>query len=245
MKLPGHIRAAASLASLILFQNGCARWSSTPTAASEWRVPAFADAVILDGVLNDGCYARTTPIENFVIASEPGRRPAPTRAWLLWNERQLVFAFDCDDSDIVASPPTANERDVDPQDRVELFLWSGREADAYYCIEVSASGAAHDYSARFYRRFDDTWSPRGWQSAVKLRPGGYRVEAAISREALAAAGLSLSSGEHWRVGLFRADFSHARPDTPDWITWIEPGTPKPDFHVAGAFREVVLGATRR
>jgi hypothetical protein len=56
---------------------------------------------------------------------------------------------------------------------VELFLWSGRETDAYFCLEIAAAGAVHDDEAKFYRRFDDAWRAGGWGYAVKPRPGGY------------------------------------------------------------------------
>ena len=185
-------------------------------------------------------YRRAPLVNQFVVAGHPGRRPAATSAWLFWSEERLVFAFECDDPTLVASRPTLREADVDPQDRVELFLWSGREADAYYCLEIAAAGAVHDYAARFYRRFDDTWSPHGWQYAVKPRPGGYRVEAALSRAALEAMGFPVRAGGRIRAGLFRADFAPDRPDAPDWITWVDARTPHPDFHVAAAFGTLVF-----
>ncbi len=198
-------------------------------------VPFLTSPIKVDGELDEACYRQPALVSEFVIAGEPKRKPARTQAWLFWNHEQFIFAFECDDDHIVSSPPSVSERDVDPQDRVELFLWSGREADPYYCIEISARDAVHDYSARFYRKFDDSWSPTRWQHAVKFRPGGYQVEAALSREALEQLGFFLHPNERWKAGLFRADFSPDRPETPDWITWVDARTPQPDFHVAGAF----------
>src|SRR5262249_6903697 len=135
-----------------------------------------------------------------------------------------------------------NEHDVDDQDRVELFFGSGREADAYGCLEISPSGAVHDYRAHFYRRFEDAWAPAGWSHAVTRTSKGYQVEATVPRAALEEFGLRLERGARWRVGLFRADFSIKNGRvTPTWITWVDPHTPEPDFHVAGAFGEIVLG----
>lgn len=220
--------------------SGCQPRPMDPASHIQTSVPFLTTSIIVDGELDEACYRQPALVSEFVIAGEPERKPARTQAWLFWDHEQFVFAFDCDEASLVASPASANEGDVDPQDRVELFLWSGHEADPYYCLEISAKNAVHDYSARFYRKFDDAWSPTRWQHAVKLRPGGYQVEAELSREALGKMGFSLRPGECWRAGLFRADFSPAHPDRPNWIAWIDPHTPQPDFHVAGAFGTLKL-----
>ena len=87
------------------------------------RVPAFGCQVTVDGVLNEPCYRRAALVTDFVIAGDAHRRAAATAAWLFWTDDRLVFALDCDDPTLVASPPSDDERDVDQQDRVELFLW--------------------------------------------------------------------------------------------------------------------------
>ncbi len=232
--------SAAELALLALALAGCAHWTEKDSTAAVLRVPFLDCPLTVDGYLDEPCYRRAPIVTNFVIAGDPGRRAAATSAWLFWTHERLVFAFDCDDTTLVASPPTATERDVDPQDRVELFLWSGREVDGYFCIEIAARGAVHDYKARFYRRFDDAWSPRDWKCAVKPRSGGYRVEAVLSQAALEAMGFHARAGARIRAGLFRADFAPGRPDSPDWITWVDARTPQPDFHVADAFGTLVF-----
>ena len=179
----------------------------------------------------------TAPLEK---AGALKTTPQATRAWLAWSADALCFAFDVRDAALVTKPASANERDVDPQDRVEIFLWSGRERDGYHCIEVSASGAVHDYAARFYRRFNDAWSPVGLRTAVRRTPRGYAVEGVIPRAAMEAMGFHLRPGETLRCGLFRADFRPGAPDAPAWITWVDARTPEPDFHVAAAFGEIIL-----
>ncbi len=173
------------------------------------------------------------------MAGTPGRAAPPTRAWIFWDADRLVFAFDVTDADLVAVPPSPNEHDVDRQDRVEVFLWTGRASDRYYCLEVGARGATHDYAARFYRQFDDGWSPAGWHHAVAPAPKGYQVEIELSREALEHMGLRLGAGERFRAGLFRADFRSGAAE-PTWICWVDAHTRQPDFHVAGAFGEILL-----
>lgn len=198
------------------------------------RVPPLAGAVTPDGSLDEPCYAANTPLTAFVDAADP-KAPVPaTRAWAFWSDDGLTVAFDCNDPSPAAAAPSGDEKDVDPQDRVELFLWSGKEGAPYYCVEIAAKGAIHDYKARFYRKFDDGWSPEGLVAKASAKKGGYAVEAFFPRRALEAMGFPLRPGSTWRAGLFRADFDRLG-GTPTWITWVDPRTEKPDFHVAGAF----------
>ena len=204
-------------------------------------VPHLPCSIDIDGRLDEPCYQRAAHVTHFVVASRPEDVAPHTQAWILWNADGIVFAFDAEDRDIRAKPPASNESDVDEQDRVELFLWSGRRDESYACVEIGARGAVHDYLARFYRQFDSSWSPAGWGHAGTETPAGYRVEALLSAAALEKLGVVLNVGTRWRLGLFRADFSAASPARPPtWVTWVDAGTPQADFHVAEAFGEMVL-----
>ncbi len=176
-------------------------------------------------------------------ATEPGHprdspnsiaEPPSTKAWLFWSEDFLYLAFDCIDSTPAIAPPTKNEKDVDGQDRVELFIWSGNPEDTYYCFEIAGEGALHDYSAQFYRKMDTGWSSiPEFDYQVLPNETGYTVEARIAKGALAKMGRSLAVGSQFRIGLFRADYDKLN-GTPTWITWIDYGG-KPDFHIEASF----------
>ena len=195
----------------------------------------------VDGVLDEARYAATPPLESFAVACNPGKPAPSTKAWLFWNDGGLEFAFECVESTPIAKAPSENEQDVDPQDRAELFLWSGDANGTYYCLEIAPLGAVHDYAARFYRKFDNSWSPAGWQCATTSDEHSYRVEASISRAALEQCGFALKPGGRIRAGLFRADFASWDPAVaPDWISWVDARTPQPDFHVAAAFGRLVF-----
>jgi hypothetical protein len=208
----------------------------------ELVIPLTASAVRVDARLDQPLYATPPLLDRFVVAGEPHRTPPATRAWLFWQPERLIFAFDCDDADVVAAPPSDNKKDVDFHDRGEVFLWSGRRDEPYYCLEIGARGALHDFRAHFYRRFDDTWSLAGLEFATALTPRGYSIAGAIPRAALARMGFRLEPGARWRIGLFRAEFSSrghtgcpADAGPPTWLTWVDAQTPQPDFHVAAAF----------
>lgn len=209
--------------------------------AAHIQVPHLACPIVIDGRLDEPCYQQAAHVTRFVVASRPRETPPPTEAWMFWNAEGIHVAFAAGDRDIRAKPPTSNESDVDEQDRVELFLWSGRRDDSYACVEIGARGAVHDYLAHFYRRFDSSWSPAGWKHAVAATQDGYRVEAVLPAAEFEKFGLEPRAGARWRLGLFRADFSTVSPARPPtWVTWVDAGTPQADFHVAEAFGEMVL-----
>jgi hypothetical protein len=222
----------------------CALWMTNKCHAADdppvLNVTQLSGEIHLDGKLDEACYKQPPTVADFVVAGAPASHPQPTRAWLFWQPERLVFAFEVVDQQIVAAGPSQQEHDVDAQDRVELFLWSGRKTDTYYCIEVGARGAVHDYAARFYREFDDAWAPAALQVAVTRTRSGYCVEAELPRAAVEAAGFALRAGEQLRGGLFRADFQPAQPDHPTWICWVDARGPKPDFHVAESFGTIRL-----
>ncbi len=197
-------------------------------------VPYHDGPIVVDGKLDEPFYQTIQPLTNFVDVADPTHPIPSTKAWVGWSNRRLMFAFDCVDATSASTKATENERDVDPQDRVELFLWSGNRDDDYYCIEIAARGAVHDYQARFYRKFDDRWKPIGLQYAVLEKEDGYCVEAILSDESMGAMALPLRVGSSFRAGLFRADFDRL-DGTPTWISWIDAQAKEPDFHIAESF----------
>jgi hypothetical protein len=217
-----------------------AAWLASMAPETRMTVPILTGPITLDGRLGEPCYRTVPPVELTRVAGNRRQVAPPTRAWLQWEPERLCFAFDVSDPEVVSAPASTDEHGVDDQDRVELFLWNGVEESAYGCIEISASGAVHDYQARLYRQFDDSWSGAARPSPVHRHAGGYTVEGAIPRSVLEALGLRLEPGARWRVGLFRADFIPARAERPVWITWVDAGGPNPDFHLPASFGEVEL-----
>lgn len=206
---------------------------SIPKGPPILSIPEVADRITIDGRLNEPCYRRLAPLTSFLAAGNPGATIPATKAWLFWSSKNLTFAFEVVDPTLAGAKPSSNERDVDGQDRVEIFIWSGKPQDPYYCIEMASLGAIHDYKARFYRKFDDSWSPAGWKCRVTTTKDGYVVEGSLSRAAMASMGQKLRASQSFRLGLFRADFSKLRGD-PTWITWVD-RKGEPDFHVADSF----------
>jgi hypothetical protein len=163
-------------------------------------------------------------------------RPAPLTIFrAVWNEEFFKFRFEVEDDDLVLDPHEDPGEAVLGSDRVELFFASTRDLSTpYYGAEMDPRGGVYDYEAIYHRKFDPTWSFPGLKFAGEFVEGGYEVEGTIPLAVLRE--LGCLSGDEMIAGVYRAEFSHG-PDgvVQDWISWIHPGTEKPDFHVPGSF----------
>lgn len=180
--------------------------------------------------------------------------PAPrTEFRALCDPEFLYFSFDIEDADIVAVGRFSDEADAVLEDRAEIYFSLDDRMGRYFCAEIDSLGRALDYSASHYRKFDRAWKLDGLTAAGLQRPGGYAVEARVPLASLEALGFPrLKPGTKIRWGMFRAEFSHDRsgktapaapsihnlgrktegpPPIENWISWVDPKTPEPDFHV--------------
>ena len=142
---------------------------------------------------------------------------------------------------MLAAEQWQDESTVDGEDRVELFF-AGAPVDRpgedgmerYYAIEVDPKGRVHDYSIAYYRQFDGDWSLAGLETKAALTDDGYSVEGKIPLKTLQE--LHLLRDGLMRTGVFRAEFSPSSGTEPrmEWISWVNPNTPQPDFHVSHA-----------
>ena len=205
------------------------------------KVPRLSTEVHIDGNLTESCYAKHKPLVDFRIAADAKQRPPLTRAWVFWREDKIVLAYECEDKRIVAEPKSGKEMDVDLQDRVELFIWNGRPRDAYLCLELAPRGAVLDYRCGFYRKFDTSWNAEGLKVASVITKNGYRTEAELPAAAARPFGIKFEKGSVFRAGLFRGNRQSGDKDEEAmWITWVEAGVEKPDFHIAESFGRFIL-----
>jgi hypothetical protein len=99
----------------------------------------------------------------------------------------------------------------------------------------------HDYQARIYRRFDDSWTPAGAVFTARRTVDGYAVEGFLPVAALEDMGVrSWKAEARFHLGLYRADFRPGALNDPLWLTWVEPNLPQPDFHFRTTFALVEL-----
>jgi hypothetical protein len=209
-----------------------------PKSPKIYEVRHLAGAQItIDGTASDPLWQRANLLDDF---SFPWKEEVPPRTEFraLCDDDFLYLAYTVEDHDLVLVDDFTDKTDAIKEDRVEIFFALDWRLDGYYCLEIDPLGRALDYVATFHRQFDRNWTCTGLRTAASRRPDGYTVEAAVPRSALAAVGLPwLDAEEGLMAGIFRAEFSHgpAGETIEDWIAWINPETPTPDFHVPSAF----------
>lgn len=166
--------------------------------------------------------------------------------WSSVGSDQTVFKFFCSSSylnfcfDVVDKTPITfdfvEELTVAKEDRVELFFSATPNLSKYYCIEMDPLGNILDYSAKYYRKFNEAWDFSQTKIATHIAPGGYLVEGRISLSELAKLGIQ----ESFYLGIFRADYINKKTNEVIWYSWIDPGTDEPDFHIPSALGVCII-----
>lgn len=216
---------------------------SPALANSTYDVAAASTAPVIDGKVDEDAWKSAAPIiGGFHFPWERAVAPA-TEFRALHDGATLFFSFVVSDPSVVVLETPKGEREtVDEEDRVELFFAGGPidkpveyEMPVYYAAEVDPAGRVHDYSMKYYRQIDSAWSLPGLKTAATRSDAGYTVEASIPLASLRELGVLKPDGQ-MRTGVFRAEFTpkDGKLDM-RWISWVDPATPIPDFHVDSAF----------
>ncbi len=208
--------------------------------------------IALDGRAQERVWGKAAADKRFVFPWKQAKAPK-TEFRALCDGTSLYFTFRVQDADIVVLDQLRDEQDQVFEDRVEVFLALDDQMKDYYCIEVDSRGRVYDYRGSYYRKLDANWRFEGLQTKAAPLPKGYEVEGRIPLESLTALGFPvIRPGVRIRCGLYRAEFSHDRSGRPveqqesvhnpgrkldgpppieEWISWVDPKTREPDFHV--------------
>lgn len=265
---PQHLLSLAALGSLLAV-SGCTSASATSTDTAKENTPAAPAAVVtqsttphydvvyrteaadIDGTLSDSVWESVGDISgSFFYPWEA--KEAPRTVFKAYNDgTNLYFMFDITDPDVLSSEEWKDdESTVDNEDRAEIFLAQGavdkptsEGMPLYYGIEIDPQGRVHDYSIEYYRDFDGTWNLEGLETAGTTTDDGYIVEGLIPLSTLKDLNLLKEDGT-LRAGLYRAEFSSpaegSEEPVMEWISWVDPKTEAPDYHVDSSFGELRL-----
>lgn len=155
----------------------------------------------------------------------------------LWDGEKLFFCFLVNDSNVYVDNTDDSNSSINNSDRVELFFRCNKNLDPYYCLEIDSTSRIMDFKAYPNKLFDFDWN---WpiddiEIKSKINNKGFIVEGALSIESLRK--LKLIKGSKIEVGIFRAKYIKNKDliFEPIWITWINPNTETPNFHIASSF----------
>ncbi len=228
------LRILPLILALMAWNTSC---DSPPEERAVYRVQKHAPTPPLTGRADDPAWQAAEALTDFRFPWQ--ERPAPATAFrALWNEEFLSFQFVVHDDDIVLGEGETQEQAVLGSDRVELFFAADPDLQHYYTLEMDPRAWVFDAHGSQYRKIDSAWDWPGLELAASLTDDGYILEGRIPMASFAELDL-WQDGERRRLrcGVFRAEFGHEAGGSvrQNWISWIMPDSPKPDFHIPSAF----------
>jgi hypothetical protein len=160
----------------------------------------------------------------------------------LWDREKLFFNFTVFDTEIHIEKKEDSFESIGNSDRVELFFRTDDTLNPYYCLEMDTSGRVMDFIAYPNKNFDFNWNWSKNDLAVKssANANSFTVEGAISIKSLK--NLNLIKNNTIETGVFRAKYTKRQNGCfePTWITWVNPNTETPNFHIASSFGVFIL-----
>lgn len=171
--------------------------------------------------------------------------PQKTAFRALYNEQFLFLKYDIEDQNLLVYNHSDLNRAIGQSDRVEIFFRKNEELTPYYGLEIAPNGQIMDYKASLYRKIDQDWNwPREHlYTHGTITDNGYVMEVVIRLSFLDD--LGLLRVDVLEAGIYRGDCillpdSHQLQSQIKWITWVDPETDKPDFHIPESFGQLVF-----
>jgi len=207
-----------------------------PGTYATYQVNKAQTSLNVDGTGEDPAWDLAESLTNFRFPWQERTTP-DTEFRALWDEEQLYFQFVVKDEDIVLVDRENNDRSVTGSDRVELFFAANEILEPYYCLEMDPRTQVFDAKGMLYRKIDATWNWEGLETYATIGEDGYILEGKIPIQSFEK--LELWQNEDktlLKTGVFRAEFTQRDDEIEqNWISWIQPDNPTPDFHIPSAF----------
>lgn len=160
----------------------------------------------------------------------------------LYDLENFYFNFQVFDTDIYIDQKDDSVDSIGNSDRVELFFRADDSLNTYYCLEMDTAARIMDFEAKPDKDFDFDWNwpKEDLKIQASKNENSFKVEGKISLASLKA--LHLIQDNSIETGVFRAKFSKDENQQyePTWISWVNPNTPEPNFHIASSFGKFIL-----
>jgi hypothetical protein len=236
------INSLIAFSSAIFLLNSCSQTESETMPPDTYIVKKAETSIVIDGTGSDPAWENAVLLNDFQFPWLEQAAPS-TEFRALYNQEYLFFQFKVVDEDIVLGEDSVDSQAALGSDRVELFFTTNDSINPYYTLEMDPKGRIFSAKARFYRQIDNDWRWPGLEVAGSITEDGYILEGMIPLQSFADLNLWQNAEQkQLACGVFRAEFSHADDGTinHNWISWIQPDSPKPDFHIPSAFGKWVL-----
>jgi len=160
----------------------------------------------------------------------------------LWDTENIYFCYTVHDTTVHIDGQDDSVDSIGESDRVEIFFRTDEELDPYYCLEIDPTPRIMDFKASPAKKFDFDWNWPENDITVKstIKENYFVVEIAISIQSLK--NFHLIKENIIEAGLYRAKYKKQDNNLyePTWITWVNPNTETPNFHIASSFGTLTL-----
>jgi len=209
-------------------------WSTTDRSYDCRHIPA--DAVTLDGQLNEPIWKELPTLDGFVTAG-PDPQPATraSMAHVAWSDTHLYFAFYCSTGGFKTAGAERDD-DIWNAESAELFACPQGADAPYYEIDANPDGVIYDsrvqsYSylemEKGYKIWAKSWDGMEAKTQIERDAGGqvtgWTLEAAIPF--IAFGGGAPKAGDAWLFNVMRIAMSPEGAG--EWSNWHSTNA---DFH---------------
>jgi uncharacterized protein DUF5916/cellulose/xylan binding protein with CBM9 domain len=174
--------AVAAIVGLLSFSAGAQEAKKVPIKAKDYRVEATAEAVRVDGVLDEAVWKTAAPME-FDAETNPGDNivpPARTVGYLTYDKKYLYVAFQCFDPNPKEIRAHLSDRDTAfSDDFVGVVLDTFNDNRRAFEFFVNPLGVQMDLIQDDTNRNEDSSWDAIWNTAGRITADGYIVEMAI------------------------------------------------------------------
>lgn len=205
-------------------------------AETQYQIRYSEQSPIVDGDAADKQWLQAETLTQFTFPWREQLAPA-TEFKALWNEGGIYFRYRVADESITIG--TDPKRAILDSDRVEIFLAQDPLLTTYYTMEVDpkarvfSAKASYDSEKKKIGSLDSAWMWPGLVTSAVMEQSGYVVEGQIPMTTLTSLNLWQDKDKtELLCALMRAEFTQTADGKLDmgWMTWIDPGTAKPNFH---------------
>ncbi|MEO8100301.1 MAG: carbohydrate-binding family 9-like protein [Acidobacteriota bacterium] len=212
-----------------------------------YQVKRAPSPPVIDGKLDEKAWEQATPAVTlqFLWENQTGAKQK-TAVRMLWDDRNLYLAYDCDDADITAQ--FQNRDDPTYQDdAVEIFINPRPSQDGlYFGFEMNVRGILYDYANHGGRTLVKQYNADGVRIATFLRgtmnvrgdkDQGWSLEAAIPWSNFDSLSRPPQVGTVWKANINRWD--GIEPDRRMSI-WSDPQQETPWPHIPQRFGDLAF-----
>lgn len=192
--------------------------------------------LILTGKGDNPCWDNAEALTHFISAwdKDPIKK---IEFKSLCDSEKIFFCFKVYDGNVHINTKDNSVESIGNSDRVELFFRTNKDLNPYYCLEIDPTPRILDFMALPNKNFDFKWNWPKNDICVKssIEKESFIVEISISIDSLKK--LNLIKGNLLETGIFRAKYLKKKNGDfePTWISWVDPSTNEPNFHIASSF----------